>query len=72
MSSSNPGAGGALRLRWRTWAGDERGAGVVEYALLISLLAVVSLAALTWMGGSIRDLFVAIGERIVAAWMTAI
>ncbi len=67
MSSCNPGAHGALRLRWRTCGGDERGAGVVEYALLISLLAVVSLAALTWMGGSIRDLFVAIGERIVAA-----
>ncbi len=67
MSSCNPVTHGALRLCWRAWAGDERGAGVVEYALLISLLAVVSLVALTWMGGSIRDLFVAIGERIVAA-----
>lgn len=67
MSSCNAGADGAVRPLRRPWRGDERGAGLVEYALLISLLAMVSLAALTWMGGSIRALFVAIAERIVAA-----
>jgi Flp pilus assembly pilin Flp len=67
MSSCNPGAKGAVGPRWRARVGDEHGAGLVEYVLLISLLAMVSLAALTFMGGSIRELFVAIGERIVAA-----
>ncbi len=67
MSSCNAGADGAVGPLRRPWHGDERGAGLVEYALLIALLAMVSLAALTWMGGSIRDLFVAIAERIVAA-----
>ncbi len=55
MSSCNPGADG------------ERGAALVEYVLLLSLIAMVSLAALTFMGGSIRALFVAIGERLFAA-----
>lgn len=67
MSRCNPGANGAVGPRRRALAGDENGAGLVEYVLLISLLAVASLAALTFMGGSIRELFVAIGERIVAA-----
>lgn len=67
MSSCNAGGDGAVGPLRRPTCGDERGAGLVEYALLISLLAMVSLAALTWMGGSIRDLFVAIAERIVAA-----
>ncbi len=67
MSSCNPGATGAAGPPRRARAGDERGVGLVEYVLLVALLAMVSLAALTFMGGSVRDLFVAIGERIVAA-----
>jgi Flp pilus assembly pilin Flp len=67
MSSCNLGTDDAVGGPRHPWSGDERGAGLVEYVLLISLLAVVSLAALTFMGGSIRDLFIAIGERIVAA-----
>ncbi len=47
--------------------GDERGAGLVEYVLLLTLLALVSLVALTFMGGSVRDVFVAITQRISAA-----
>ncbi len=66
-TSCNAGTGGPLRVFGRSATGDERGAGLVEYALLVSLLALVSLAALTFMGGSIRDVFVAITERIVAA-----
>ena len=43
-----------------------RGAVHVEYALLVALLAVVSILALTFVGDSVRDTFVAIGDRLFA------
>lgn len=46
---------------------DERGAALIEYTLLIALISLASLALLTFLGGSVRDVFVAIGERIVTA-----
>ncbi len=67
MSSCNPGVDGAVVLRRRARAGDQRGAALVEYVLLVSLIAMLSLAALTFMGGSIRAVLVAIAERIVDA-----
>ncbi len=66
MSSCNPGAGGAVGPCGRRPTGDERGAGIVEYVLLLALLTLASLAALTFMGGSVRGVFVAITERIFA------
>ncbi len=67
MSSCNPGAGGAVGTFRRRPRPDDRGAGVVEYELLLTLLTLVSLVALTFMGGSVRGVFVAITERIFAA-----
>lgn len=36
---------------------DERGAGMVEYALLIALIAVVVITALSAFGGNVGDLY---------------
>jgi len=36
---------------------DENGQGMVEYGLIIALIAVVVIAALTVLGPAIRDLF---------------
>jgi len=36
---------------------DEEGQGLVEYALIIVLVALAVIAALTAMGGSVRDVF---------------
>ena len=40
------------RLRYR----DEEGQALVEYALIVSLIAVVAIAALTLTGNSISDI----------------
>jgi pilus assembly protein Flp/PilA len=34
---------------------SERGASLVEYALLVALIAVVAIAAITFLGGEARD-----------------
>jgi pilus assembly protein Flp/PilA len=46
---------------------EEEGASLVEYALLVALIALLCLAALTAMGGSIRDAFNAIAAAIGGA-----
>jgi pilus assembly protein Flp/PilA len=35
----------------------ERGASMVEYALLVGLIAVVAVVAIAWLGGGISNLF---------------
>ena len=42
----------------------EEGQALVEYALIVSLIAVVSIAALTLAGTSISDLFTKIGNDL--------
>ena len=48
-------------LQLRTWLssradrGDDRGASLVEYALLLALIAIVCVAALGLLGGSVND-----------------
>jgi pilus assembly protein Flp/PilA len=46
---------------------DEEGASAVEYGLLVGLIAAVLVAALTLLGGNIRDLFNAVAGKIPAA-----
>ena len=43
---------------------SERGASLVEYALLLALIAVVCIAAVTLLGGSARDKFSSVGSSI--------
>jgi pilus assembly protein Flp/PilA len=50
-----------LRARF----GDaERGASLVEYALLVALIAVVCIAAVTLLGGNAAEKFSAVGNSI--------
>jgi pilus assembly protein Flp/PilA len=46
---------------FRSWAGslwqDEAGASLVEYILMVALVAVVCIAAITFLGKSARDKF---------------
>jgi pilus assembly protein Flp/PilA len=46
---------------------DERGASLVEYVLLVALIAVVCIAALTLMGGSASDKLTSVGNSISSA-----
>jgi len=42
----------------------ERGASLVEYALLVALIAVVCIGAITFLGGEAADNFSEIGNSI--------
>ena len=43
---------------------DERGAALVEYALLVALIAVVCIGALTVLGGGISDKFNEVNNEV--------
>jgi pilus assembly protein Flp/PilA len=50
-----------------TFIRDEEGASLVEYILLVALVAVVSIAAITFLGKSARDKFNFTGNAINTA-----
>jgi len=50
-----------LRARF---ASDQKGASLVEYALLVALIAVVCIGAITIMGGNVQSKFSQIGSGI--------
>jgi len=53
-----------LRLkRLQHWRG-ETGQGLAEYALILALIAVASIVAITFMGGSITALLSDLGNRM--------
>ena len=43
---------------------DERGASLVEYALLVALIAVVCIVAITFLGQSASDKFSSVGSSV--------
>lgn len=49
---------------------EEEGQGLVEYALIIGLIAVVAIAALTASGGSISSIFSSISGKLSDAEST--
>ena len=46
------------------FSSDERGAALVEYGLLLALIAVVAIAALTLLGGKVSDKFSQVGSSL--------
>ena len=51
----------------RSRFGNERGAALVEYALLLALIAVVCIIALQFLGSSAADKFSKVGNSIAGA-----
>ncbi len=49
-----------LRARFN----DDRGASLVEYALLVALIAVVCIAAITFLGNSASAKFSSVGSSV--------
>jgi pilus assembly protein Flp/PilA len=49
------------------FAKSERGAALVEYALLLALIAVVCIVALQFLGGQAADKFSTVGNSIAGA-----
>ncbi len=54
----------------RRFVREEEGQGLVEYALIIGLIAVVAIAALTASGGSISSIFGNINAELSKATTT--
>jgi pilus assembly protein Flp/PilA len=46
---------------------DERGASLVEYALLVALIAVACIVAITALGSNASDKFSEVGSKIAGA-----
>ena len=55
----------------RKWFKDEEGQGMVEYGLIIGLIAVVVIVALVALGPKIRDMFQKVNNQIDAVATTA-
>ena len=49
---------------WARFGRDERGASLVEYALLVALIAVVCIAAITLLGENASEKFDEVGDSI--------
>jgi pilus assembly protein Flp/PilA len=43
---------------------DERGQGLAEYALILALIAVLAIAAVTFLGGQINSILSNVGQKI--------
>jgi pilus assembly protein Flp/PilA len=43
---------------------DERGQGLAEYALILALIAVLAIAAVTFLGGQINSILSDVGDAI--------
>ncbi len=53
---------------WLHWLRTrQEGQGMTEYALILGLIAVVVIAALTALGGSVKDVFNTIQQEIYGA-----
>ena len=53
--------------RFNALAKKEEGQDLLEYALLVALIALVAVGAVTAAGTSVNDIFTAIGNSLAAA-----
>jgi len=51
-------------IRARLGLRNEEGQALVEYALIISLVALIAVGGLTFAGGRVGDMFSAIGSKL--------
>ncbi len=51
----------------RALAGDDDGATLVEYSLVVALIAVACIVAITYLGDKVKSLFSTVGNSVGAA-----
>jgi len=54
----------AFKGHWNRFVGEEDGATMVEYGLMVALIAVVCIAAVTLVGSSLSSLFGRVNTNI--------
>jgi pilus assembly protein Flp/PilA len=54
----------AIWTKATTWLKDDKGASMVEYALLIVLIAIVALIAITLAGDAVSETFSEVGSAL--------
>jgi Flp pilus assembly pilin Flp len=59
--------GRAVAVRWNVFRTTERGASMVEYALLIALIALVAVAGVSFFGAQLDRAYDDIGSSVVDA-----
>ncbi len=57
----------ALKSQWNRFVREEDGATMVEYGLMVALIAVVCIAAVTLVGSSLSTLFGRVSTNITNA-----
>jgi pilus assembly protein Flp/PilA len=57
----------ALWTKVTTWMKDEKGASMVEYALLVVLIAIVALVAVSLAGAEVSSVFSEIADELGGA-----
>ena len=56
-----------LTSNFRSLIADESGATAIEYGLIAALVSVAAIAALTAMGGSLKEIFKAVCDKLTGA-----
>ena len=51
----------------KTFARNDEGQDLLEYALLVALIALVAIATVTAAGGSVKTIFQSIADKLTAA-----
>jgi pilus assembly protein Flp/PilA len=51
----------------RALIADEEGATLVEYSLVVALIAVAVIVAISYLGGKVKSLFSTVGNSVSAA-----
>ena len=55
---------GAIRKIWRMLGPDERGATAIEYGLIVTLIAVASIAGMSKLGGGSLGMWTNISDQV--------
>ncbi|MDQ3441760.1 MAG: Flp family type IVb pilin [Planctomycetota bacterium] len=56
-----------MRTLLKSFIGEERGATMVEYGLMVTLIAVACIITVGVLGGEVRDMFDGIEPEVAAA-----
>ena len=60
--SPDPHSGVVLRRKWRRFAADETGATMIEYALIVAFLVILTVSSVSYFGNKLNNSYGRIGN----------